>query len=432
MSKVHAAPEGGQCGTSLVQIYEMLKSQLDLEGNMPDVFSRACVMLGVSAEGPILDQAARCRAALLGGGSRPRPAPEDVAEEALVLHVEGRVLHVEAPVLPAVTKVAGVAAPQHEEMAREATARGDSNVVARPKVQAHAEAQSLLDPKAVPLENFIGSKIVIVRRGEPGTIHFDIPEELRAAGDREYHFKLTSGSVGIAYEGPISTHYLGFGDNQRRMPGTIKLVAAEAATPMRVVRRRYIGLAGEEPPIVFEPNGAAMHHGNGLMLIGSKTADASYAFDWRQWTFNEDGTISLTKKPELVIGHELPRDDKQSSPDFAGKMSTTALEGGWCKVEFCTCLPCILTGVQWKSYNNKALGPDVIETTSRTCSLLCLPFSLFPNPYRERRVRVPMTNTFMHDTNTRDVLLYDSSCFNGKWCANDCFHYCTFRLSPRC
>ena len=28
--------------------------------------------------------------------------------------------------------------------------------------------------------------------------------------------------------------------------------------------------------------------------------------------------------------------------------------------------------------------------------------------------------------------LYDSSCFNGKWCANDCFHYCTFRLSPRC
>ena len=427
MSKVHAAPEGGQCGTSLVQIYEMLKSQLDLEGNMPDVFSRACVMLGVPAEGPILDQAARCRAALLGGGSRPRPAPEDVAEEALVLHVEGRVLHVEAPVLPAVTKVAGVAAPQHEEMAREATARGDSNVVARPKVQAHAEAQSLLDPKAVPLENFIGSKIVIVRRGEPGTIHFDVPEEARAAGDREYYFKLTSGSVGIAYQGPISTHYLGFGDNQRRMPGTIKLVAAEHATPLRVAARGNIGLAGQEPPIVFVPNGGATHHRNGLMLIGTYTAEATYA-QHSKWTFNEDGTISLTRKPEMVIGHELPMDDKQSSADFAGKMSTTSLEGWWCKVEFSTCLPCILTGVQWKSYYNKALGPDVIEASGRTC---CLLFPL-PCPYRERLVRVPMTNKFMHETSTRYLLLYDSSCFNGVWCDNDCFHYCNFRLSPRC
>ena len=132
MSKVHAAPEGGQCGTSLVQIYEMLKSQLDLEGNMPDVFSRACVMLGVSAEGPILDQAARCRAALVW-------QREELVwqREALVLHVEAHVLPEEgAPVLGMGAKVVGVAVPQHEEMAREATARGDSNVVARPKVQA--------------------------------------------------------------------------------------------------------------------------------------------------------------------------------------------------------------------------------------------------------------------------------------------------------
>ena len=129
MSKVHAAPEGGQCGTSLVQIYEMLKSQLDLEGNMPDVFSRACVMLGVPAEGPILDQAARCRAALLGDGSRPRPKPEDVVEEAPVWQREALVLHVEAPVLPEEgapvlgmgAKVVGVAVPQQEEMAREAS-----------------------------------------------------------------------------------------------------------------------------------------------------------------------------------------------------------------------------------------------------------------------------------------------------------------------
>ena len=132
MSKVLAAPEGGQCGTPLVQIYEMLKSQLDIEGNMPDVFSRACVMLGVSAEGPILDQAARCRAALLGDGSRPRPKPEDVVKEAPVLFVvkEAPVWQGETPVFPqegapvmgcAVAKVVGEAAPQHEEMAREAS-----------------------------------------------------------------------------------------------------------------------------------------------------------------------------------------------------------------------------------------------------------------------------------------------------------------------
>ena len=134
MSSVHIAPEeeGGQCGSSLVQTYEMLKSQLDLEGNMPDVFSRACVMLGVPAEGAILDQAARCRAALLGDGSRPRPKPEDVVKEAPVLFVvkEAPVWQGETPVFPqegapvmgcAVAKVVGEAAPQHEEMAREAS-----------------------------------------------------------------------------------------------------------------------------------------------------------------------------------------------------------------------------------------------------------------------------------------------------------------------
>ena len=134
MSSVHIAPEeeGGQCGSSLVQTYEMLKSQLDLEGNMPDVFSRACVMLGAPAEGAILDQAARCRAALLGDGSRPRPKPEDVVKEAPVLFVvkEAPVWQGETPVFPqegapvigcAVAKVVGEAAPQHEEMAREAS-----------------------------------------------------------------------------------------------------------------------------------------------------------------------------------------------------------------------------------------------------------------------------------------------------------------------
>ena len=127
MSSVHIAPEEecGQCGSSLVQTYEMLKSQLDLEGNMPDVFSRACVMLGVSAEGPILDQAARCRAALHGDGSRPRPKPEDVVEEAPpVWQVRTPVFPQEgAPVMGcAVAKVVAVvkveAAPQHEEMGR--------------------------------------------------------------------------------------------------------------------------------------------------------------------------------------------------------------------------------------------------------------------------------------------------------------------------
>ena len=126
MSSVHIAPEEecGQCGSSLVQTYEMLKSQLDLEGNMPDVFSRACAMLGVSAEGPILDQAARCRAALHGDGSRPRPKPEDVVEEAPVWQGETPVFPQEgAPVMGcAVAKVVAVvkveAAPQHEEMGR--------------------------------------------------------------------------------------------------------------------------------------------------------------------------------------------------------------------------------------------------------------------------------------------------------------------------
>jgi hypothetical protein len=126
MSSVHIAPEeeGGQCGSSLVQTYEMLKSQLDLEGNMPDVFSRACVMLGVPAEGAILDQAARCRAALLGDGSRPRPKPEDVVEEAPVWQGETPVFPQEgAPVMGVgvVAKVVGEAAPQREEMAREAS-----------------------------------------------------------------------------------------------------------------------------------------------------------------------------------------------------------------------------------------------------------------------------------------------------------------------
>ena len=331
---------------------------------------------------------------------QPRSATVHPERDVLAEHRASEAARQEAEAVPLENFIG--AAPQHEEMAREATARGDLN-------------------------KFIGSKIVIVRRGEPGTIHFDIPEELRAAGDREYHFKLTSGSVGIAYEGPISTHYLGFSDNQRRMPGTIKLVAAEHATPLRVAARGNIGLAREEPPIVFEPNGGATHHRNGLMLIGTYTAEATYA-QHSKWTFNEDGTISLTRKPEMVIGHELPMDDKQSSADFAGKMSTTSLEGWWCKVEFSTCLPCILTGVQWKSYYNKALGPDVIEASGRTC---CLLFPL-PCPYRERLVRVPMTNTFMHETSTRYLLLYDSPCFDGVWCDNDCFHYCIFRLSPRC
>ena len=65
------APEEG--GATLNDTYELLKRELALEGNVSDVVAQACRALGVSPEGSIMDRAARCRAALLGGGSRPQP-----------------------------------------------------------------------------------------------------------------------------------------------------------------------------------------------------------------------------------------------------------------------------------------------------------------------------------------------------------------------
>ena len=89
------APEEG--GATLNDTYELLKRELALEGNVSDVVAQACRALGVSPEGSIMDRAARCRAALLGGGSRPQPAV-----------VQGTILETAAPVE---AQVLGVAAP---------------------------------------------------------------------------------------------------------------------------------------------------------------------------------------------------------------------------------------------------------------------------------------------------------------------------------
>ena len=89
------APEEG--GATLNDTYELLKRELALEGNVSDVVAQACRALGVSPEGSIMDRAARCRAALLGGGSQPQPAV-----------VQGTILETAAPVE---AQVLGVAAP---------------------------------------------------------------------------------------------------------------------------------------------------------------------------------------------------------------------------------------------------------------------------------------------------------------------------------
>ena len=88
------APEEG--GATLNDTYELLKRELALEGNVSDVVAAAARALGVSPEGSIMDQAARCRAALLGGASRPQPA---VVQGTIVeaAPIEAQVLGVVAP-----------------------------------------------------------------------------------------------------------------------------------------------------------------------------------------------------------------------------------------------------------------------------------------------------------------------------------------------
>ena len=92
---VVVAEEQSAAGSAFVDDVDVLRRELGLAGLAFEVVASACRMTGVPAEGGLVEQAAACRAALVGG-PRPNPSDDAFVTEPNYTAYTGKALHAPA------------------------------------------------------------------------------------------------------------------------------------------------------------------------------------------------------------------------------------------------------------------------------------------------------------------------------------------------
>ena len=92
---VVVAEEQSAAGSGFLADVDVLRRELGLAGQAFEVVASACRMTGVPAEGGLVEQAAACRAALVGG-PRPNPSDDAFVTEPNYTAYTGKALHAPA------------------------------------------------------------------------------------------------------------------------------------------------------------------------------------------------------------------------------------------------------------------------------------------------------------------------------------------------
>ena len=287
---------------------------------------------------------------------------------------------------------------------------------------------------APPPPRIIDSRLVLVRRGSPNVLRFDHWQALQAGGAAPLTCHASNpGNGGI-----------GMYPEERRFGEwrytESKCVAARDACSVQLVQGKF--LKRVDADLVLE---AGNREGTGVNWVGGESDEETYtAGTWgygREWEVNEDGSISLVKHPDLVLGVDsgvesdqhknirfadfegvvddfgaplqmavyrvtLPRggfrewagrppplapEDLYTGPRSDGLLSTDEISGKYSAACSCTPAPTICP-----SMTVVPLGPDMIETFRSGCTTVIPILATCPLVEGGVQIRDPGTNKFRH------------------------------------
>ena len=284
-------------------------------------------------------------------------------------------------------------------------------------------------------QGIIDSRLVLVRQGSPNVLRFDHWQALQAGGAAPLTCHASNpGNGGI-----------GMYPEERRFGEwrytESKCVAARDACSVQLVQGKF--LKRVDADLVLE---AGNREGTRVNWVGGESDEETYTADtWargREWKVNEDGSISLVKDPDLVLGVDsgvesdqhknirfadfegvvddfgaslqmavyrvtLPRggfrgkwagrppplapEDLHTGPRSDGLLSTDEISGKYSAACSCTPAPTICP-----SMTVVPLGADAIETFRSGCTTVIPILVTCPLVEGGVQIRVPGTNKFRH------------------------------------
>ena len=286
-------------------------------------------------------------------------------------------------------------------------------------------------------QGIIDSWLVLVRQGSPKVLRFDHWQALQAGGAAPLTCHASNpGNGGIGKMHPEEERRFG----EWRYTES-KCVAARDACSVQLVQGKF--LKRVDADLVLE---AGNREGTGVNWVGGESDEETYmAGTWargREWKVNEDGSISLVKDPDLVLGVDsgvesdqhknirfadfegvvddfgaplqmavyrvtLPRggfrgkwagrppplapEDLYTGPRSDGLLSTDEISGKYSAACSCTPAPTICP-----SMTVVPLGPDMIETFRSGCTTVIPILATCPLVEGGVQIRDPGTNKFRH------------------------------------
>lgn len=254
-------------------------------------------------------------------------------------------------------------------------------IVSQPKAannySSHANHSTLdIHPKA----GLVTGGMILVRRGSQMACVFSEAERLRAGETVPLTLASHPGkSIGKRY-------------HEERRYGEWRYIESEVTTePIHVrLEGKFIKLADAD--LVFDVAFWKFQENNAVNFVGGNNHGRTYLHGGgRDWTINEDGTISSSNHPDLVLGTYPPPGVWTAS---FPRISTSDIAGDWA----CCCIP-----GGWACFEKVANGED--KLIHRGC--VCLFFWL-PCPFEEHRTRVPNTNGFRKDGDPGNIDTYNS------------------------
>ena len=285
-------------------------------------------------------------------------------------------------------------------------------------------------------QGIIDSRLVLVRQGSPNVLRFDHWQALQAGGAAPLTCHASNpGNGGIGKMHPEEERRFG----EWRYTES-KCVAARDACSVQLVQGKF--LKRVDADLVLE---AGNQEGTQVNWVGGESDEETYtAGTWargREWKVNEDGSISLVKDPDLVLGVDsgvesdqhknirfadfegvvddfgaplqmavyrvtLPRggfrewagrppplapEDLYTGPRSDGLLSTDEISGEYSAACSCTPAPTICP-----SMTVVPLGADAIETFRSGCTTVIPILATCPLVEGGVQIRDPGTNKFRH------------------------------------